>query len=69
VEQFEYYRGQGHFPGWPIPEGSVGDALERGARGERVACVNLGIGALDAAFAARVVAAARERGVGTALPR
>lgn len=69
VEQFEYYRGQGHFRDWPAPEGSVGDGLERGAGGERVACVNLGIGALDAAFAARVVAAARERGVGTALPR
>ncbi len=35
---------------------------------ERVACVNLGIGALDAAFAARVLAAARERGAGTELP-
>jgi alanine dehydrogenase len=69
VEQFEYYRAQGHFRNWPAPEGSVGEGLERGAGGERVACVNLGIGALDAAFAARVVAAAGERGVGTALPR
>jgi alanine dehydrogenase len=68
VDQFEYYRGQGHFRDWPAPEGSVGAALERGGTGGRVACVNLGIGALDAAFAARVLEAARERGAGTALP-
>jgi hypothetical protein len=30
--------------------------------------VNLGIGALDAAFAARILEAARERGAGTELP-
>jgi alanine dehydrogenase len=69
VEQFEYYREQGHFRDWPAPEGNVGEALERGAGGERIACVNLGIGALDAAFAARVLRAARERRVGTPLPR
>jgi alanine dehydrogenase len=69
VEQFEFYRGQGHFRAWPAPEGTVGEALERGTLGERVACVNLGIGALDAAFAARVVATAHERGAGIALPR
>jgi hypothetical protein len=31
-------------------------------------CCNLGIGALDAAFAARVLASARDRGTGTELP-
>jgi hypothetical protein len=31
--------------------------------------VNLGIGALDAAFAARVLAAARQAGAGTELAR
>ncbi|MBD0291081.1 MAG: ornithine cyclodeaminase family protein [Thermoleophilia bacterium] len=66
--QFAYYRDQGHFRGWPEPAGSVGNALQRGARGRRVACVNLGVGALDAAFAARVLAAAREQTVGTELP-
>ncbi len=71
VGQFEYYREQGHFRGWPVPHASVGESLgrPRAEVTERVACVNLGIGALDAAFAARVVAAARARGVGTELPR
>jgi ornithine cyclodeaminase/alanine dehydrogenase len=68
VGQFEYYREQGHFTDWPEPPGSVGDALGRGDRPARVACVNLGIGALDAAFAARILDAARERGAGTELP-
>ena len=68
VEQFEYYREQGHFRGWPQPAGSVGDSLESGADADRVACVNLGIGALDAAFAARALATAQERSVGTELP-
>lgn len=69
VEQFEYYRSLGHFRSWPEPAAGVGDALERGLDGRRVACCNLGIGALDAAFAAEVFQAARERGLGTALPR
>ena len=69
VEQFEYYRSLGHFAGWPEPAASVGEALQRGLEGRRVACCNLGIGALDAAFAAHVLAAARERGAGTVLPR
>ena len=68
VGQFDYYREQGHFVEWPIPSGSVGEALGRTESPQRVACVNLGIGALDAAFAARVLAAARERGGGTELP-
>jgi ornithine cyclodeaminase/alanine dehydrogenase-like protein (mu-crystallin family) len=33
-----------------------------------VVCCNLGIGALDAAFAARVLGAAQDRGIGTELP-
>ena len=68
VEQFEYYRGQGHFGGWPEPAGSVGDWLTEESSPQRVACVNLGVGALDAAFAKRVFDAARERAVGTQLP-
>jgi ornithine cyclodeaminase/alanine dehydrogenase-like protein (mu-crystallin family) len=67
VGQFEYYRTLGHFQGWPKPHGSVGEALAGDGRPERVACVNLGIGALDAAFAKRVLDAARERGVGAEL--
>jgi len=67
VGQFDYYRSLGHFQGWPEPEGSVGEALSRDGSPARVVCCNLGIGALDAAFAARVLAAARDRGVGTEL--
>jgi len=68
VPQFEYYRTLGHFRGWPAPHGSVGEALATEAGAARVACVNLGIGALDAAFAKRVLDAARERAVGVELP-
>jgi len=68
VAQFEYYRSLGHFQGWPEPEGSVGEALSRDGAPARVVCCNLGIGALDAAFAARVLAAAHDRGIGAELP-
>jgi alanine dehydrogenase len=64
VAQFEYYREQGFFAGWREPHGSVGDALQQDLRGESVACVNLGIGALDAAFAAAVLQRAERDGVG-----
>jgi len=67
VGQFEYYRSLGHFRGWPEPAGSVGEALTQDAAPARVVCCNLGIGALDAAFAARVLAEAKTRGVGTEL--
>jgi ornithine cyclodeaminase/alanine dehydrogenase-like protein (mu-crystallin family) len=67
VDQFEYYRSLGHFQGWPKPHGSVGKALAGDGAPARVLCCNLGVGALDAAFAARVVAAAREQGIGTEL--
>ena len=68
VGQFDYYRSLGHFQGWPEPEESVGEALSRDGSPTRVVCCNLGIGALDAAFAARVFASARDRGIGTELP-
>jgi ornithine cyclodeaminase/alanine dehydrogenase len=67
VGQFEYYREQGHFQGWPAPHGSVGEAFAGEGSPARVVCCNLGVGALDAAFAARVLAAAREREIGTEL--
>ena len=69
VTQFEYYRSRGHFRGWPQPHGSVGAALDRRDSPKRVACCNLGVGALDAAFASVVVERAREAGAGTLLPR
>ena len=65
VEQFEYYRGHGHFDGWRDPDCSTGEALDEDRSGTRIACVNLGVGALDAAFADHVLNEARRRGVGT----
>ena len=67
VGQFEYYRSLGHFQGWPEPAGSVGEGLGREGSRERVVCCNLGIGALDAAFAHVVLERARAAGAGTEL--
>jgi ornithine cyclodeaminase/alanine dehydrogenase len=67
VGQFEYYRELGHFQGWPAPEGNVGEGLTREGSPARVVCCNLGIGALDAAFANAVLAKAREARLGTTL--
>lgn len=69
VAQFDYYRRRGHFRGWRDPDCSVGEALGGSRDFGRVACVNLGIGALDTAFADSVLRRAREDGVGTQLPR
>jgi alanine dehydrogenase len=65
VDQFEYYRSLRHFQGWPKPHGSVGAEY---APASRIVCCNLGVGALDAAFAQRVLEAARANGAGTTLP-
>jgi ornithine cyclodeaminase/alanine dehydrogenase-like protein (mu-crystallin family) len=67
IPQFEHYRAAGHFAGWPVPRHGTGEALERA--GERVVACNLGVGALDAAFAAAVIRRASEQGIGTRLPR
>jgi ornithine cyclodeaminase/alanine dehydrogenase len=67
VGQFEYYRELGHFQGWPVPEGSVGEGLGREGAPARVLCCNLGIGALDAAFANAVLERARAAGAGVEL--
>ncbi|MGH3044831.1 MAG: ornithine cyclodeaminase family protein [Gaiellaceae bacterium] len=69
VSQFEYYRELGHFDGWPEPEGNVGEGLARHGSPDRVLCCNLGIGALDAAFANVVLERARAEGAGTELER
>jgi alanine dehydrogenase len=65
IGQFEYYRSLGHFQGWPEPDGTVGEDHDPGPR---VVCCNLGVGALDAAFAQRVLNSARSNGIGTELP-
>lgn len=69
VPQFEAYRAHGHFTGWPKPHMSTGGALGGDLRPERMVCCNLGVGALDAAFAAAVLGRARAQGVGTLLAR
>ena len=69
VGQFEYYREQGHFKDWPEPEGNVGEGLGRDGTPDRALCCNLGIGALDAAFANAVLERARAEGAGTELDR
>ncbi len=69
VGQFDYYRSRGHFRGWPEPHASVGEALGRKQKPKRVACCNLGVGALDAAFAQVVLERAQAAGAGTRLQR
>jgi alanine dehydrogenase len=55
VHQFEYYRERGHFRDWQVPWGSVGEALETEVGGRKVIACNLGVAALDAAFAHSVL--------------
>lgn len=70
VAQLAYYRDLGWFAGWPEPAAGLGERLDgSGEAPARVACVNLGIGAHDAAFGAAVAAAARAAGRGTILAR
>jgi alanine dehydrogenase len=68
VDQFEYYRGLGHFIDWPPPDDSIGQALSTQQRPTRAVCCNLGVAALDAAFAAFVLERAREQVIGIRLP-
>jgi alanine dehydrogenase len=69
IDQYDYYRAQGHFAGWPRAQATVGETLESGARGELVVACNLGVGALDAAFADAVLTAAERAGSGQRLRR
>lgn len=55
VAQYAAYRDHGYFRSWPDPHASVGEGLEQGLRARRVVCANLGVGALDAAFAHAVL--------------
>ncbi|MBM2823675.1 MAG: Ornithine cyclodeaminase [Thermoleophilia bacterium] len=55
VAQYAAYREHGYFHSWPDAHGRVGEGLERGLGGRRVVCANLGVGALDAAFAHAVL--------------
>ena len=69
VGQFEHYRSIGHFRDWRAPQASVGDRVRHEGDADRIVCCNLGVGALDAAFAAMVDTAARAKGIGITLPR
>lgn len=69
IDQYDYYRTQGYFAGWPRAQATVGETLERGLRGELVVACNLGVGALDAAFADAVLTAAERAGSGERLAR
>jgi ornithine cyclodeaminase/alanine dehydrogenase-like protein (mu-crystallin family) len=58
VEQYQYYKSLGNFAGWPDIEVTTG-ALLRGERPEgRILVSNLGVGALDAAFASSILSSA-----------
>lgn len=69
VPQYDYYRGNGHFQDWPDPVDTVGGRLGTAAAGNRVACVNLGVGALDAAYANVIQTQASKNELGTILER
>jgi ornithine cyclodeaminase/alanine dehydrogenase len=68
-DQFEHYRGLGHFAGWPTPDRSLGEALDRAPDARLRICCSLGVGAVDAAVAAEVYRRASEAGAGTRLSR
>lgn len=68
IGQYRYYHGQGQFGGWPVPERSAGAVLDEPFTARRVVCCNLGVGALDAAFASEVLRAAEAAGAGLRLP-
>jgi hypothetical protein len=55
VDQFGAYAAQGHFRDWAAPRASVGAALNDELAGERVIACNLGVAALDVAFALAVL--------------
>jgi ornithine cyclodeaminase/alanine dehydrogenase-like protein (mu-crystallin family) len=51
IDQFEHYVSLGYFRDWPAPVESLGHAVDSPGHAGRVVCANLGVGALDAAFA------------------
>lgn len=69
VAQFEHYRTLGYFKDWPAPMAAVGDRVTEPTTADRIVACNLGVGALDAAFAGAVQRRAREQGIGIGLPR
>ena len=58
IGQYRYYQEQGQFGGWGVPERTAGQDIDTRNTSRRVVCCNLGVGALDAAFAGVVLQAA-----------
>jgi ornithine cyclodeaminase/alanine dehydrogenase-like protein (mu-crystallin family) len=65
--QFAHYVGRGYFAGWPEPTHELGGAIDAGTDGARIVCCNLGVGTLDAVYAAAILDAAQSEGLGTVL--
>jgi ornithine cyclodeaminase/alanine dehydrogenase len=70
----EHYRSVGYFRTTPRPYADLGAIVAglapgRERDGERILTINLGIAAEDMAVASLVDRRARQRGVGTELPR
>lgn len=70
-EQFLANRDAGSFDGYPDPDATIGEAIVAGTVRPpgRVVVTHLGVGLADLVFADAIVRAARERGLGTPLPR
>ena len=70
-EQFLANRGSGAFDGYPYPDATIGEAIVAGTPRPpgRVVVTHLGVGLADLVFADAIVRVARERGLGTPLPR
>lgn len=68
VPQFEYFSSIGYFDGWPAPQANVGDRVHQPGEAQRAVICNIGLGALDAAFADVVYKGATAAGVGIELP-
>ena len=69
--QFEANRAAGLFDGYPDPDATIGEALERGLPRPpgKVVVTHLGVGLADLVFADAILAAAASAGIGTILPR
>lgn len=72
LAQFRYYRAEGYFQETPEPEADLGQLVTGQAPGrrtpdERTFAINLGLALEDMATAARILAEAGRRGIGTRL--
>lgn len=73
LDQFGYYRGSGYFGACPEPSADLGQILTGKAPGRPdgtpiVISANLGLGILDVALGAEILARAEAKDVGTTLP-